>query len=112
MTATVTPGNPRLPVRGPVTRITANGGATLSPTALEAGHRAGVLPVEDRLRLLRADYMDLLEAARSAVAAAWAGDEDPLGHLVALLGHRGQLPEVGASPVAVRSSARLPGVIA
>lgn len=81
-------------------------------TASAAGRPPGVLPAEDRLELLRADYMDLLAAARAAVAAYWAGDEYPLSHLVALLEHKGQLPEAGASPAVVRSSARLPGVAA
>ncbi|AQZ62395.1 unnamed protein product [[Actinomadura] parvosata subsp. kistnae] len=54
----------------------------------------------ERLResLLRADYADLLEASRAAVAATWQGCPDPTAPLEHRLRRLGLLPPLGMPP--------------
>jgi hypothetical protein len=52
----------------------------------------------DQLALLRAEYAELLAAARAAVAGEQAGAPDPLAYVRGLLAERGQVPPPGAKP--------------
>ncbi|NAS22504.1 hypothetical protein GT755_12505 [Herbidospora sp. NEAU-GS84] len=67
------------------------------------------MTIADRLALLTAEHAGLLAAARAAVAGAQLGEADPLIYLRHELDRHGQLPPVGAVPMALLSS---PGLIA
>lgn len=68
---------------------------------------SGPGPAKDRqaLALLRAEYAQLIAAARAAVAAALAGASDPLVYVEAELARHGGLPPQGASVPAVLADA-------
>jgi hypothetical protein len=94
-------------LRSLAVQITAQPRPPLTPeftAALLAG--AAMLPevladldtARSRLALMRAEYAALLAAARAAVAAAQAGEADPLGYVRGVLEGRGQLPAAGARP--------------
>jgi len=96
-------------------QITAQPRSPLTPeftVALVAG--AAMLPevladldaTRSRLALMRAEYAALLAAARAAVAAAQAGEADPLGYVRGVLEVRGQLPAAGARPAWIVADAR------
>jgi hypothetical protein len=96
-------------------QITAQPRTPLTPeftAALMAG--AAMLPevladldtARSRLALMRAEYAALLAAARAAVAAAQAGEGDPVGYVRGVLQDRGQLPPAGARPAWIVADAR------
>jgi hypothetical protein len=60
---------------------------------------------EERLALLRAEYAQLIAAARATVAAARAGASDPLVYVEAELARHGGLPPQGASVPTVLADA-------
>jgi hypothetical protein len=72
-----------------------------------------VRDVESRLALTRADYAELLAAARAAIAADRDGLRDPLTFVRGVLADRGQLPPAGADVqqllAAVPADLREPG---
>jgi hypothetical protein len=73
------------------------------PAAEMPGADAG--SAKDKLALLRAEYAQLLAAARAAVTAARAGAPDPLVYVEAELTRHGGLPPRGASVPAVLADA-------
>jgi hypothetical protein len=76
-------------------------GAAMLPEAL-----ADLDTARSRLALMRAEYAALLAAARAAVAAAQAGEADPLGYVRGVLEGGGQLPAAGARPAWIVADAR------
>lgn len=66
----------------------------------------GVLSHQDRDLLLHAQLAVLLEKVRAAVAAHWAGQPDPLVHLVDHLDKLGLLPPADVPPEQLLGQAR------
>ena len=87
-------------------RITANN--EMTPAELRRIALALLAEVERdhaREHLLRADYVDLLEAARAAIAAAHHDGCDPTAYVAAELAHRGLLPPPEMTPQQVLADA-------
>ncbi|SEG94977.1 hypothetical protein SAMN04489712_1572 [Thermomonospora echinospora] len=77
-------------------------GAALVASREEVARLRGLLVrARQDLALLRAEDAELLAYARATVAAARAGDPDPVAILAGLLEERGQLPSDGTSPAAL-----------
>jgi hypothetical protein len=75
--------------------------------AAEAMISGALAEARNRLALTRAEYGELLAAARAAVAAERNGDVDPLSYVRGVLAEHGQLPPPGAVPVHVVADARM-----